>query len=249
MAYRNRPFKRSFSRGGSSRFRSRLHTPVRTQRWSRGQFALQPELSVDSPLDAGLTVIPLAQITNHLFGGSNTAAQFGGNQIVRNLEIGGIVFDVQFIFKPESDIANSNNYDAYAQCIIYSDRLDNVGNPTALSTNWMTNTLPVTLSSAAVAEDADDEFPTRVHYRRAVAFNQAVFQRVVTSGDSSWPTNPVAVRTQWSKSLRLRLRLNDEQALCVAFSLTAGDSYPTLAPEALIARMMFVGSIYYRVRI
>jgi len=247
MAYGNRRFKRSYSRAGSSRFRSRLRTPTRNQRWSRAQFALEPELSVDSPLDAGLTVVPLAQIANHLLGGTTTSSRLSSNQLMRHLEIGGIVFDLQFLVKPESNVVESPDWAACAQCILYSDRLDDASNPVALSTNWFTNTLPITLSSATEAQDEDDIFPTRVHFRRACALSSS-FWIPSTSSPGGLAQNPVAVRTQWSQSIRLRLRLDDAQALCVAFALTAFADYPTLANPELRVKMLFVGSLYYRVR-
>jgi len=219
---------------------------MRTQRWQRAQFALEPELFVNAPLDGALTVIPLAQIQDHVFGGT-TQTNLVSGQLIRNMEIGGIVFDVQFIVKPESDVTESPAWTAFAQCILYSDRLDEFSNPVALSTNWFTNTMPITLASAAADEDSDEKFPTRVHYRRAVALSGSFWQ-APSDASNVLAQNPPAVRTQWSKSLRLRLRLDDQQALCVAFSLTGGADYPVIVSPDLVVKMMFCGSLYYRIR-
>jgi len=243
MAFRrSRGFKPRF---GNRSSRSRLRTVQPTQRWSRGNFALSPTLTVDGPNQNVQVVIPLAQIYDHVFGGTNSAARFTGNELVRTMEVGGVVFDAQMWLLPQGATVPMDAQ-MYGQMLLCSDRLDDVGNPVALGGNFFTNTAPVVLSTAAELQDNDATFPTRVHWRHGAALGAQIAQ----SDDITniWVPNPVGVRTQWSKSLRLRLRLDDTTGFNFYAQLSTPSTYPAIIGVSTDVQFWFVGSIYYRIR-
>jgi len=244
MAYRR---SRSFKPRFGSRFsRSRLRTVRPTQRWSRGQFALSPTLEVDTFNQDVSVTIPIAQIYDHVFGGTNSAARFTGNQIVRSLEVGGVVFDAQCYLLPQTSVADmTENVQAYAQILLGSDRIDSDGVPVALASNFFTNTIPITLTTAAEIQDNDATFPTRIHWRHGAALGASIQE---FPDDQSGPSNAMAVRAQWSASLRLRLRLGDTDGLNFYCQLSTTSLWPVISTRTLQVQFFIVGSIYYRVR-
>lgn len=245
MAWRRNAGRRT--RSLSFRRRPRVHEPKKSGHWQRANFALAPINSVDGPNQQEFTTLILAQIFRNLADGATAAGENFTNQ-VKYLEIGGMVFDWQFMpTMQRGTTLFGENLHAFAQVIIFSDRIDSDGNPAAPDANWFNNTTPVGVATAVEGQDEDHKYPTRVHYRHAVGldFDETVFSAGANGGDGT--TAAVhQIRTQGSKSLKLRLRLDDEHALCVCFHLATDNQYPTTS-ISIDCKMMFVGSLYYRV--
>jgi len=237
---------RRTGRSSNFRRRPRTHEPKRSGLWQRGQFALAPINTVSSPIDTGFTALILAQIYRNL-DDTSAVGESHSNQ-VKYLEIGGIVFDWQIIpgMSRGTTAFFDSNVDAFAQIVIASDRLDADGNPAAPGANWFTNTTPVGVASATETQDEDHRFPTRVHYRHAVAvsFNEAIGASAGGTG-TAYPAESHVIRTQGSKSLRLRLRLDDEHALVAYTHLATDGQFPSEGFQ-IFTKTMLVGSIYYR---
>lgn len=250
MAFRR--YANSRSRYGSSRFRSRgrgLREAKRPVRWQMANFNLRSQLEANGASQSTLSVTPIALIKEHLFGGTNTAGIRNSDQLVRQLEIGGIVYHAQVLWTALSDgDPILLDHQALAQILLVTDRLDEVGIPIALQSNWGTNTQPITLASAAEAQDEDVTFPLRVLQRHGVVYSPAVDNFPSGPTDPQYVANTPTVHSQWRKSIRLRLRLDDATCLAWHFHLSTESDYPG-DQVGIVADYRVFGSLYYRLRL
>jgi len=245
MAYQRS--RRSFSRGGSSRFRSRFqrnktHQPTRTGHWQRANMNLEAlTLLTDGQDSISLTIIPIAQIFDRL------ASPVGATgQQIRFCEVGGVCFDWQTQLADIVQDSDSGLWLVQTQILLVSDRLDTEGNPAALDSNWFTNTTPiVSATSGGEAQDEDQRFPTRVHWRHSRNFNGGVADAPIGISGNGFYSTPV-VSLQGSANLRLRLRLDDEHALAFHFTSKITDAAGVLQNAAFTHTV--TGSLYYRTR-
>lgn len=246
-------FRRSVpSRGRSFKRRSfsknRTHQPKRTGHWQRANLALEFENIVffddTAPIN---TVIVVAQIEDHLGDTAFAAGRLENNK-AKFLEIGGIVFDWQmmisdvvydFTSPPVFDQVAMNN-----QLLLVSDRMNEFGSPTSVTTDWFSNTTPIPLASATDFEDEDQRFPTRVHWRHARVLPVGYGQFPDVTGNNT-PSQSV-VHAQGSANLRLRLALDDEHLL--AFHWTSSFVGSSSVVQAMATRVHVQGSLYWRVR-
>lgn len=246
MAFRRSAPSRGRSFRPRSRFsRNRTHQPRRTGFWQRANLMLIQENVVDNPGAHFNSVIVIGRVAN--LSRDDDEGGKARNQQIRFLEIGGIVFDWQmelsdialdFTTTPETDIWRIEN-----QVLLVSDRLDEEANPVAIDTNWFSSTSPIPLASAAAAEDEDQEFPTRVHWRhgRTIAGGYSQFPDV--TGNYQPSQNQVSL--QGSANLRLRLKLDDEHCLAFHWTSLLRNTSATLAAAAI--NLNIWGSLYYRV--
>jgi len=176
----------------------------------------------------------------------------------RQMEIGGLVFDWGFEkrfhlrFPPggESDIKTAG---VYVETSVLTDRFDMVGNPASLSNNApLVSTTPVTLSTVGGGGNPPElEMPTRIHWRRTEYVNPApvvLDWSALGINDGQATAVPGTLRVydqRRTESLRLRLRLLDEQGLFFRIALRATADFPD---GELAFRWWAAGSIFYRVR-
>lgn len=238
---RSMTFKR---RAGSSRFRSRtrLQAPHRPRKWERGNIYLPVEHDHSSE-EQILTVLPIAQVINIADGDSTTAGR-GLSQAVRSLEIGGIVYTAFFAKDNESGFvppAQGDDGGIMCRLLLVSDRLDasTPPQPAALTTNWFTNTQPVT--GLAELQDEQAQFPTQIHHQHArlLDFGQYPTNELLATSPRSVLTETIRA----TGNVRLRLRLSDLD--CLAFHVTTKVSEAETA-LALSCRITIVGTIFYR---
>lgn len=174
----------------------------------------------------------------------------------RQMEIGGLVFDWGFekrrhvLFPPTN--ASGQTAGVYCETSVLTDRFDMVGNPASLSNNApLVSTTPVTLSSVGGGGSHPElELPTRMHWRRTEYVNSApvVYDYTFLDIGEQATALPAVLRARdqrRTESLRLRLKLLDEQGLFFRIALrTTGDF-----PDGEAAYVWWAsGSIYYRVR-
>jgi hypothetical protein len=199
---------------------------------------------VATSVDEAYQVLLLGAIPNLLGDYANAVGRETAAQL-RYLELGGIVFDYQFVWSMSRGTTAffDDALQAYGQIILMSDRLDDIGNPVALTANWFQTTPPSVVTSSVETQDEETRYPTRVHYRHAHvgAFNE--FVGAAAGGD--YPATVNEMRSSGSKSLRLRLRLDDEHAFMVGFHLATDSAFPSEG-FSISATLMFVGSLYWR---
>lgn len=242
MAFRrSAPFRR---RSSNSRFRSvkRLQTPHRPRKWERGNFFLPVEHD-HSTEEQLLTVLPIAQVIN-IMDGDSTAPGRSLSQAVRFLEIGGIIYTAFFARDNESGFVpppQGSDGGIMVRLLLVSDRLDSSTPPapTALQTQWFTNTQPVT--GLAELQDEQTQFPTQIHHQHARLLEFGSFDLDSVSG--STPRSTVVENLRATGNVRLRLRLSDEDCLAFHIASRVGEAETTLD---LSARITIVGTIFYR---
>jgi len=240
MAFRRSgSFKR---RSGSSRFRgSRLQMPHRPRKWERGNFYLPVEHDMNQ--SNVLTVLPIAQMTNIADNDTTTAGR-SLTQAARYLEIGGIVYNAFFGLDFESGFtppAQGDNGGILCRLMLCSDRVDDSTPPApvALSTNWFTNTQPIT--GLGEYQDEQAHFPTQIHHQHARLIDCASYTMLDVSGDA--PRSVLTENIRATGNVRLRLRLSDEQILCWHVATHIEESEIELG---LACRITIVGTIFYR---
>jgi len=208
-------------------------------------FNLASEMFFDTTNLPQNLVLVLAQIFDHV-GDSATGVGRTMSNLVRSMEIGGIVFDYGFVLSPtNSESPGGQPWPCVfqSQFILASDRLQTDGTPAAIDVGWFTNTTPITIATATSNEDEDQQFPTRVHYRRSHLFDLGVQPGFDAAGDLR--TGHTTYRSGGHASLRLRLRLSDEQVLAI--------HVPTILHRvdgltSLTVLFFATGSLYYRAR-
>lgn len=239
MAFRRSvPFRRrSFKRRSRS-----LQTPHMPRKWERGNFYLPVEHDHSNDLDL-LTVIPIAQVIN-IADGDSTATGRSLSQAVRHLEVGGVVYNAFFQRDNESGFeppAQGDNGSILCRLLLCSDRLDSSQppQPAALTTNWFTNTQPVT--GLAELQDEQAQFPTQIHHQHARILDFGDFDLLSVAG--SVPRGTVVEQTRATGNVRLRLRLSDQEVL--AWHIASHIQSPEGA-LGLSWRCVITGTIFYR---
>jgi len=245
MAFRRFNSSRARFASSRSRFRRRpaMQTPHRPRKWERGNFYIPVEHEHAVGNTSVLTVLPIAQV-NRIVDDQATDAGRALSAAARYLEIGGIVYNYVI------DRANYSGYDAPVQgdqgtvdcrLLLVSDRLDasTPPQPTCLSTNWFTNTQPV--SAVNEAQDEQQTFPTQIHQQHFRRLNFGFLPYPDVTGDYEITTSVDASRG--ASNLRLRLRLSDDEVLAFHVASRCRDGEDVLN---LGIRVLLVGTIFYR---
>jgi len=242
-------FKR---RSGSSRFRSRsrTHRVTRPQRWTAANFSLIFDNDVDTPGSGGgvNTVIVLCQIQGNIFRPDN---QINLAEQQRYVEIGGIVFDWQMLYSvlPQfNEMTSIVQSEMLSTLVLCTDRLDSLGNPAAIDTNWFNTQSPISLAVGQTIQDEDVVYPTRIHWRHSRAHNLSYVRGDSLEGAATaLPQGQAVTLAQGSANLRLRTRLDDEQVLTFHFASIL-PAVPADQDIVLVTtRLHLNGTLYYRV--
>lgn len=198
------------------------------RKWEVGNFFIVQQLASSENVYQTVATA-LARIPDQLADPSTSAGRLQQNMI-RALDIGGIVFNWN-VFQNGTPLPALSSH-AIAFGVMYTDRLNSSGGLSALP-DWRTNTTPTVSAAAIPTPDGTDlQFPSRIHWRE---------QRVVAVGANDFNASQ-QIYSSGSRSLRLRLRLNDEQGLFFNFAMQQASDDPVTLTS------IFSGSIYYRVR-
>lgn len=242
--YASKRRARSFSSRFRPRFGPALHVPKKTARWEWGNFRIFANLVSPSPgpNQTGILYSIIAQQSNMFDQTTNPGQSL--TKAARALEVGGVVYTHQLLpihqQIPQTVIGVPN---ILHEGIWLSDILDSSGLPISTAFNWATTT-PTAI--ATVAQNDEKRFPLRIHQRFATYFSDvATFNTSVTATQGTTPYALSAHSSKRSGSLRLRLTLEDNQALIFANILQSGPNYPNLTAGADV---VLTGSIYYRLR-
>jgi len=233
----------------------------RPVKWSRGNFFFQVTHSHDIDSRDILTVVPLASMIP--FGGADATDQ-RMSQAMRGLRVGGVKFtaqrrlagfaqDVQLTPDDWRDTVLRN---VDTKLLLISDTMvidsaTGAESPQALNTNWFTNTLPA--ASTPEVQDEDVQFPRRIHWQdyRNLDASLDSWQDFGISGGED-PSQHVYLKSQQTvtpnvtgANLKLRLRLQDDEALCWHF---ASHCQQVLTAENLEPEIDFrvTGTIWYK---
>lgn len=243
MAFRRSASFRRPVRSSRFRSRTRMQTPHRPRKWERGNLYLPVEHDHSSE-EQLLTVLPIAQVINIADGDTTTAGR-GLSQAVRHLEIGGIIYTAFFARDNESGYtAPPQGADGGIMCrlLLVSDRLDSStpGAPTALASNWFTNTQPVT--GLAELQDEQTQFPTQIHHQHARLLDFGSFD-LSAEDPRGVSRSTVVEQLRATGNVRLRLRLSDEDVLAFHVATKVSEAETSLD---LSCRITIVGTIFYR---
>jgi len=211
--------------------------------WQRGNFNVLVVNVVEDASVPNLIVVPIAQIQDHVADGTVATGRALSEQ-VRFMEVGGVVFDWQSNIVDVTQDDDEGIWIVQQQLLLVSDRLDEVGNPVALNTDWFSSTTPTTLAQSQAENDEDTTFPTKVHWRhsRNLAGGKLPTLGVATSVSPA----QVTIHAQGSANLRLRLRLDDEHALAFHLTTDIANTGGVLTGAAVSTSVC--GSIYYRTK-
>jgi len=216
---------------------------------------LQFQMDVDEPSQQQSLYVHLASNRFSVGGDNSNPGMLTMANMARQMEIGGIVFDWgfekrrQLLFPPQDP--DTVTAGVFAETTVLTDRFDMAGNPASLSNNApLVSTTPVTLSTVGGGGNPPElEMPTRVHWRRTEYVNASPVVYDTTFLDFNQATaipSVLRVRDQRrTESLRLRLRLLDEQGLFFRIALRSTADFPESSAEFL---WWAAGAIYYRVR-
>jgi len=236
------PRRRSFSR-------NRTHTVKKLGHWQRANFSLLFEMDLFEQNNPSLLVAVVTQIQNHLGDSSTAAGRLRVNE-VRALEIGGIVFDWQITARglPAVEPSGSSNLATLLSTLVLAtDRLDSDGAPAALASEWFNSTTPIPVAASTEAKDEDIDYPTRVHWRTTRAQECGRTLPINSLGPEYAATPYAVVLANGSKNLRLRIALDDQQALVFHWASNAV-ALATAAIAGIRSTLYINGSLYYRVR-
>lgn len=265
-------YRSSGRRTFGSRFRRRrfsYKTVRRPVKWERGNFYVSATHLHEDPDRTINTVFVLAQINNLIDGSNNDtfASTSRLAQMAKALIIGGVKFTVYQNITTSASLLNMTQAEvasfagslqtsAESKVLLTSDRtVPDVSAgpgggsfPAAIEANFFTNTLPT--ASIAELQDEQTNYPTRIHwqnYKHLDAGWRYAWEEQ-TDGPSDVPflsqQNSI-VSTHSTGNLRLRLRLQDDEALCWFFtshlnSVPAGfDAIPEV-------HFLATGTIWYR---
>lgn len=238
-----------------------VHAP---RRWERGNFHLTAVHSHIDPDRTISTVFPLAQV-NNLISTTPGQEQWGMQlaQMTRRLEIGGIKFTAhQYLvgfanaFEIEAaNVAESTTTQIDTKVLICSDRIgvpdqaSGIAFPTAIEADFFTSTLPT--ARVASGNDIEPNYPTQIHWQNHIrlngGFHYAVDESVGDPGPIAafLPQQQTVVSSRSTSNLRLRLRLQDDEALGVWFTSQPEFSATLTNLEPEVA-FVFSGTIWYR---
>lgn len=249
-------FRRSFRRSPQRRvprrrsFGPRLRVPREPFRWEVCNVVFSTQTVVDDEETVFTSVVAMGQIHDH-FGDETTGQGRALNEAMRFLEIGGIVFSYNLnlvqagtVQDASSGAWSDNLFDH--RVLIVSDRLDQIGSPTAIP-NWFVPQTPLVGVSTTIpiGDTFDTEYPTRIHWqdRKQLAPSSAL-----VNGQST-PVTPVLQTVSNAggrANLRLRLRLQDDQGLFFHFATRISD--PVALTQQYIWKCDVIGTMYYRFR-
>jgi len=245
--------KRTTSRSFPSRrrfgARRRLQVPHRPRKWERGNIYVTGTHTHDATGGPDLlTVFPLASVASIVDTVGSDAQGLGRSltEAIRCIEIGGLVWSIDATQGWGSvSVPPTGGDQGIIDCraLLCSDRLDasTPPAPTALSTNWFTNTQPLT--TVHETQDAATQYPVQIHHQEhwvlnfgsipAEALELAAFPRVQSTESS-----------RRSRSQRLRLRLDDTQVLVLHLASHLRNADEEV--RAMEVNWCFTGTIYYR---
>jgi len=238
-------FRRNYrSFRGRSRFRRRSglnwakSQPPR--KWQVGNFSIVSEVEID---DTSTSQEYVAQIiaAPGTFLPDTTADQRTITQAIRRIEVGGIVW-TQFVKRRVWDLNASASLfpDFYVQQLWTINNVDSDGNPIGIDYPWGTNSQPVT-SPLATQENRDE--PVRILDRWCT--NHWAYSQVGATNEFAASQ---LVSIQRSRSLRLKVPILDNQALC--FTNHVGNAgLPPATGDSVVFVFGLVGTIYYRYRV
>jgi len=245
----SRPRTRSFSR--FRRPGAGLRYPTPPKRWEVCNLAFTNGTFVDAAQNTFTGVVRLAGVYDGL-GDVATAQGRAITNAVRWLEIGGLVLHWKISL-------GANQYDTAPfpddyvnrlthRVLICSDQIDNAGNPNSIPDWFVPGTPLASVSTTTPTANSEDvEYPTRIHHQWARFYNLAAVRLSVAEELSPLPQVQEVTSLQGSKSLRLRLRLDDRQGLFLHFATRILDA-STAAPAGIAHELEVVGTMYYRFR-
>lgn len=235
MAFRrnNRfsPKRRSFKRRTLN-----WHKSQKPRRWQMGNFNLIQEILVNSgstslgEFSAQLVATPSNFTTN------STGLERQLTQAIRRIEVGGIVWTQRW--DPIQTTLTASALNLTVQQLWTINVLDATGFAVGIDYPWGQNSQPVSNVPSTEVENTDE--PIRI-LDRTCGWNWAYTQTVpagniVTGGFRT---------SQRSRSLRLKVPILDNQALCYTVHIHNNGLAYTGAEQVLI-RGHCVGTIYYR---
>lgn len=231
MAFRK--FRRSFRRSFSRRRRGvRLITEPR--RWEAASFYVNWEVSPSAGTSEGIVLDIVSQAHFDDFGLDTQATSLAN--ALRTVEVGGLVWDTLFL----SSVPGGAQGGVFpVQEILWTDRLDDTGAPAVgLTTDWWAIQSPIQVGAS------DDDYPVRIHSRRAAGiwlpgtndFQGGILTSTQTAAAPFQPQN-------WStRSVRLRGGLGDRQGLFLQLTMNNDTE------DNEIVRGAWAGTLYYRAR-
>lgn len=219
--------RRAFS-GRRSGF---LRTPTRNRKWQIATFYFDDVITAEQSGAQNLA-FELARIDEHL--GDASAMGTVMTNIVRSLDIGLMVWNVQIAAAIYTPIAASRGWDPIWHGVLV-DRLDETGAPTGatLYNPWL-NSTPVTTLLALSPQD--EEVPTRI------LWSACSWYGIGALNVPSYTETSPAQQREGRHRLPLKLRIDDEHGLYYQFGLFNQDS-----PATTSFRVSIQGQYYYRV--
>lgn len=239
--------RRQFRRAPFRRFRrARTHAVVANQVWQRANFFFSEVKTVPNVSDTSTNTV-FQLVTGGVLGDQATTTGRALSNAIRRIEVGGVVLwggarnvdDVTdfLVTAPEDN-------EIYLHTALYVDRMNQLGVVPA-SMNWMRSQVPISSVPSVAAEDWD--FPMKMLWRRWSEIG------ITTQELGNVPEGSLAYlngETLASQSpfihlnKRLRIRVDDFQALCFSFSYCTGPAYAASVQHQY--RHWLAGSVYYR---
>lgn len=222
--------RRRFNRQVSRR-RGGVRPSVRPQKWEAANFFGLVPFTVDPSVLLGSTVmVELIKAMDHIGDNANAQGQ-ALSQIVRKIDIGGIVFDIDVRSEePFLEDPVGPEYYYVTEWLCTCD-LDSASNPVTIP-DYLQTQKPVQIANVNSLLNEDTDFPQRTHWRRSYS----------SEFPTQFPSPGDAPHIRTTKSLRLKRSLDDTQGLFIG--ATVGFPGITQADFSLHV----AGTLYYRVR-
>lgn len=240
--------RRSFKRFRSSHKRRRAavseRRTERPHRWSVGNFHSRIALSTANGPDTFINQITIMAMIFGRAGDVTTAQGRVEMNKTRFLDIGGVVLDMGWDNNTPPAIAAAQGTAQYeVQHLLVVDRIDNTGLPGGIQADWGLSNTPASVVGSVLGNQEVQDFPSRILFRYTDYFDNEANPLSIAS--QQFLSQQVATtRVRRSRSLRLRLRLGQDDALCLHQYVRNGPNYPTASAANAIS--WCVGTIYYR---
>lgn len=258
--YRRR-FTRRFRGRTSLRFRPRTRVVTPPRKWEVGLIAADDTTAVDNSSDARTAVYThIASIGMSLGNetGSSDTGRVGTTiaSMQRYIEIGGLVFDWDVsqsgLIDGGAPLADDGIFWCTTQLLtdnLAEDSGTGLTFPASLpSYDPDRTTFPMAIlsGSSPAPEQRQVRLPTRIHWSKTRSFYATGMPVVnVGEGELTTPWGQRVTSQPATVNRRLRVRLDDQQALFFAWFFRTNTS-PDFASNAGLVRRWLRGQIYYR---
>lgn len=254
-------FRRKFTRRPFTRRRfggARLRRPTTAGRWERSTFFVGNSSFLPAgSLSSQLVLFHLASQGMSLTQNSPVPTGVALSSMVRRLEIGGITYDWGIDWVPDSltlqSDANPTDSTAWFMHALVTDKLVTESGVSIIPNSILAwepfepefPTSVLTVSTPALQFDAEQ--PTRIHFQKTVSFNLGT-PELVLSEDLQVPWGqPVDSRRHATVNRRLRLSLDDDQGLFLAFASRNCDGFDaSIVTGTRRFRTWARGTLYHR---